>query len=211
MSRRWRVERSRDHYHKMAKSLGLRSRAAFKLLEIIKKFGVLKKGDVVLDVGAYPGGWLQVASKVVGSKGLVIGIDLKPIKEIGASNVRTIVGDVCDMDLYEKLVSVMPRKFDVILSDASPKLTGVWSIDIARHIHIVDCVLKLANRLLKKGGTAVIKAFQGEGLNELLINLRRYFNDVRPFKPKASRQRSREIYLVCTGFYGGSDISKDAT
>lgn len=210
MSRRWRAERSRDYYHRMAKDLGLRSRAAFKLLEIVKKFGVLKRGDVVLDVGAYPGGWLQIASKVVGPTGLVIGIDLRPIKSIGAPNVKTIVGDVCDVATHEKLANMIPRKVDVILSDASPKLTGVWSIDIARHLHIVNCVLKLANKLLKKGGKAVIKAFQGEELNELLMDLRQFFDEVRLFKPKASRQRSREVYLICTGFYGGSDISKDA-
>lgn len=209
MSRRWRVERSRDHYHKMAKNLGLRSRAAFKLLEITKKFNVLRRGDVVLDVGAYPGGWLQVASKIVGPTGLVIGIDLRPIKEIGASNVKTLVGDICDPTLHEKLANMLHCKVDVILSDASPKLTGVWSIDIARHSHIVECVLKLADKLLKKGGKAVIKFFQGEELNGLLTNLQRVFDDVRLFKPKASRQRSREIYLICTGFYGGSDISKD--
>lgn len=211
MSRRWRAERSRDHYHKIAKSLGLRSRAAFKLLEIIKRFSILKRGYVVLDVGAYPGGWLQVASKVVGPTGLVIGIDLRSIKEIGASNIKTIVGDVCDESLHEKLASMIPRKVDVILSDASPKLTGVWSTDMARHSHIVYCVLKLANKLLRKGGAAVIKAFQGGELNELLIDLRRFFDDVRLFKPKASRQRSREVYLICTGFYGGSDISRVAT
>lgn len=209
MSRRWRTERSRDHYHKMAKDLGLRSRAAFKLLEIVKRFGVLKRGYVVLDIGAYPGGWLQVASKVVGPMGLVVGVDLRPIKEVGAPNVKTIVGDVCDESLHEKLANMIPRKVDVVLSDASPKLTGVWSTDMARHAQIVHCVLKLANKLLRKGGTAIIKAFQGRELNELLMDLRRVFDDVRLFKPKASRQRSREVYLVCTGFYGGSDISKD--
>ncbi|MEM2214472.1 MAG: RlmE family RNA methyltransferase [Candidatus Nezhaarchaeales archaeon] len=194
----------------MAKKLGFRSRAAFKLLEINKKFGILKRGYVVLDVGAYPGGWLQVASKIVGSTGLVIGIDLRPISKMSAPNVKTVIGDVCDESLHDKLASMISRKIDVILSDAAPKLTGVWSTDIARHSHIIYCILKLANKLLRKGGTAVIKAFQGEELNELLMDIRSLFGDVRLFKPKASRQRSREVYLICTSFHGGNDINRDA-
>ncbi|MEM0217241.1 MAG: RlmE family RNA methyltransferase [Candidatus Nezhaarchaeales archaeon] len=210
MSRRWRAERSKDHFHKMAKKLGFRSRAAFKLLEINKRFGILKRGYVVLDVGAYPGGWLQVASKIVGSSGLVIGIDLRPISKISASNVKTVIGDVCDENLHDKLASMAPRKVDVILSDAAPKLTGVWSTDIARHSHIIYCILKLANKLLRKGGIAVIKAFQGEELNKILMDIRSLFGDVRLFKPKASRQRSREVYLICTSFRGGNDINRNA-
>ncbi|MEM0240743.1 MAG: RlmE family RNA methyltransferase [Candidatus Nezhaarchaeales archaeon] len=209
MSKQWRAERSRDYYHRMAKSLGFRSRAAFKLLEINKRFGILRRGYIVLDVGAYPGGWLQVASKAVGPTGLVIGIDLRPIKEMSAPNVKTIIGDICDESLHEKLASIIPRKVDAILSDASPKLTGVWSTDMARHAHIVYCVLKLAGKLLRKGGTAVMKVFQGKELDELLMDVRRLFSDVRLFKPKASRRRSREVYLICTGFYGDNDISKD--
>ena len=202
MSRRWRIERSRDHYHKMAKSSGFRSRAAFKLIEIIKRFGVIKEGQVVLDIGAYPGGWLQVASRATGPKGLVVGVDIRPIKELGKPNVKTIVGDVCDEDLHEELAEMLPGKVDVILSDASPKLTGVWTTDMARHEHIVRCVIKLANKLLRRGGVAVIKAFQGSELDDILPILRQQFEVVRLFKPKASRQRSREIYLICTGFRG---------
>jgi 23S rRNA (uridine2552-2'-O)-methyltransferase len=202
MSRRWKIERSRDHYHKMAKSLGLRSRAAFKLIEIIKRFGVIKEGHVVLDIGAYPGGWLQVASRATGPAGLVIGVDIKPIKELGRPNVKTIVGDVCDENLHEELVKMLPGKVDVILSDASPKLTGVWDIDMVRHEHLIRCVIKLANKLLKVGGAAVIKAFQGSELEDILSTLRQQFKKVRLFKPKASRQRSREVYLVCVGFRG---------
>lgn len=204
MSKRWRVERSKDHYHRMAKNFGFRSRAAFKLIEINKKFRVIRKGDVVLDLGAYPGGWLQVASRVVGPKGFVIGVDLKPIRELGLQNVKTIIGDVCDEKLHEELASIVPRRVDVILSDASPKLTGVWSTDMARHIHIVRCVVKLADKLLKEGGTAVIKAFQGSELKDLISILRLAFNKVRLFKPMASRQKSREVYLICKGFHGNN-------
>jgi 23S rRNA (uridine2552-2'-O)-methyltransferase len=200
MSRKWKIERSRDYYHKTAKSLGFRSRAAFKLIEMIKRFDVIKEGQVVLDIGAYPGGWLQVASRVTGPGGLVIGVDIKPIKELGMPNVKTITGDVCDENLHEELARTVPGKVDVILSDASPKLTGVWTTDMARHEHIVQCVIKLANKLLRKGGVAVIKAFQGSELNDILLALRQRFERVRLFKPKASRPTSREIYLICMGF-----------
>jgi len=205
MSRRWRIERSRDHYSKMAKSLGFRSRAAFKLIEIIERFNVIKEGQVVLDIGAYPGGWLQVASRATGPSGLVIGVDIRPIKKLGRPNVKTVVGDVCDESLHEELAKIVPDKVDVILSDASPKLTGVWTTDMAQHEHIIQCVIRLVNKLLKRGGVAVIKAFQGSELDDILSNLRRLFERVRIFKPKASRQRSREIYLICIGFRGDGE------
>jgi 23S rRNA (uridine2552-2'-O)-methyltransferase len=205
MSRRWKIERSKDYYHKMAKSSGFRSRAAFKLIEITKKFGVIREGHVVLDIGAYPGGWLQVASRATGPHGLVIGVDIRPIKELGRPNVKTVVGDVCNENLHEELAKVLPSKVDVILSDASPKLTGVWTIDMVRHEHIIRCVIKLANKLLKRGGVAVIKAFQGSELDGVLSALRQQFEKVRLFKPKASRQRSREIYLICMGFRGDGE------
>jgi len=207
MSRRWRIERSRDHYHKMAKSSGFRSRAAFKLIEMIERFNVIREGQVVLDIGAYPGGWLQVASRVTGPSGLVIGVDIRPIKELGRPNVKTMIGDICDEDLHEELARMVPGKVDVILSDASPKLTGVWATDMARHEHIVRCVIKLANKLLRKGGVAVIKAFQGSELNDILLIIRRQFERVRLFKPKASRPTSREIYLICVGFRGNDEGS----
>ncbi len=205
MSRRWKIERSRDHYRKMAESLGLRSRAAFKLIEMIERFDVIKEGQVVLDIGAYPGGWLQVASRATGPNGLVIGVDIKPIKELGRPNVKTITGDVCDESLHEELEKMTSGKVDVILSDASPKLTGAWATDMARHEHIVQCVIKLADKLLKKGGVAVIKAFQGSGLDDMLSALRQRFERVRLFKPKASRPTSREIYLICMGFLGDEE------
>ncbi|MHC1601235.1 MAG: RlmE family RNA methyltransferase [Candidatus Nezhaarchaeales archaeon] len=205
MSRRWHAERARDFYYKRAKQLGLRSRASFKLVEIIKKFNILKKGDIVLDLGAYPGGWLQVASEIVGREGLVIGVDLKPIKELGTSNVITIVGDVCDESTHEKIIKTLPRKADVILSDISPKLTGAWLTDIARHFHLVNCVLLLTSKVLKQGGVAVIKVFQSDELNELMVKLRDMFDKIRFFKPKASKSKSRETYLICMGFHRDGD------
>jgi len=205
MSRRWKIERSRDHYCKMAKSLGFRSRAAFKLIEIIERFNVIKEGQVVLDIGAYPGGWLQVASQATGPSGLVIGVDIRSIKKLGRPNVKTVVGDVCNESLHEELAKIVLDKVDVILSDASPKLTGVWTTDMAQHEHIIQCVIKLANKLLKRGGVAVIKAFQGSELDDILLKLRQLFERVRVFKPKASRPRSREIYLICIGFRGGGE------
>lgn len=200
MSRRWHMERLKDHYYREAKRLGFRSRAAFKLIEIIKRYKVIKEGDVVLDLGAYPGGWLQVASKAVGSKGLVVGVDLKPIEKLNLPNVITLVSDVCDQALYEKLLNVLPREIDVLLSDLSPSLSGVWSTDIAKHMSLIECALSIASRFLRSGGTAIIKAFQSEELNDLVRRLQETFNEVRLFKPRASKAKSREIYLICLGF-----------
>ncbi|MCS7140003.1 MAG: RlmE family RNA methyltransferase [Candidatus Nezhaarchaeota archaeon] len=204
MSKRWHKERARDFYYKHAKQLGLRSRAAFKLIEIAKKFNIFKRGYIVLDLGAYPGGWLQVASRAVGKSGLVIGVDLKPVKDLGFSNVILIVGDVCDESTHEKIVKVLPRKADVILSDISPKLTGVWPTDMAKHYYLIDCVLMLVLKVLKQGGTAVIKAFQGGEERELIARLCAMFNEVHKLKPKASKPKSRELYLVCLGFRGSN-------
>ena len=196
-------EARRDHYRRLAKKEGYRSRAAYKLIEIDEKFGVLKKGYVVIDFGAAPGGWLQVASKRVGPSGLVIGVDLKEIKPL-SENVRLLKSDVMDEGISSLLLSMMPRKADLILSDLSPKISGIWSVDHLRQIELCERVLELSQTLLRKNGSMVMKLFEGEQLRDFVGRVRRAFRTVRLFKPKASRKESSEIYLVSLGFVGGA-------
>ncbi|MCD6511948.1 MAG: RlmE family RNA methyltransferase [Thaumarchaeota archaeon] len=196
-------EARRDHYRRLAKKEGYRSRAAYKLIEIDEKFGVLKKGYVVIDFGAAPGGWLQVASKRVGPSGLVIGVDLKEIKPL-SENVKLLKGDVMDEGISSLLLSMMPRKADLILSDLSPKISGIWSVDHLRQIELCERVLELSQTLLRKNGSMVMKLFEGEQVRDFVGRVRRAFRTVRLFKPKASRKESSEIYLVSLGFVGGA-------
>ncbi len=196
-------EARRDHYRRLAKKEGYRSRAAYKLIEIDEKFGVLKKGYVVIDFGAAPGGWLQVASKRVGPSGLVIGVDLKEIKPL-SENVRLLKSDVMDEGISSLLLSMMPRKADLILSDLSPKISGIWSVDHLRQIELCERVLELSQTLLRKNGSMVMKLFEGEQVRDFVGRVRRAFRTVRLFKPKASRKESSEIYLVSLGFVGGA-------
>ncbi len=196
-------EARRDHYRRLAKKEGYRSRAAYKLIEIDEKFGVLKKGYVVIDFGAAPGGWLQVASKRVGPSGLVIGVDLKEIKPL-SENVKLLKSDVMDEGISSLLLSMMPRKADLILSDLSPKISGIWSVDHLRQIELCERVLELSQTLLRKNGSMVMKLFEGEQVRDFVGRVRRAFRTVRLFKPKASRKESSEIYLVSLGFVGGA-------
>ena len=196
-------EARRDHYRRLAKKEGYRSRAAYKLIEIDEKFGVLKKGYVVIDFGAAPGGWLQVASKRVGPSGLVIGVDLKEIKPL-SENVKLLKSDVMDEGISSLLLSMMPRKADLILSDLSPKISGIWSVDHLRQIELCERVLELSQTLLRKNGSMVMKLFEGEQARDFVGRVRRAFRTVRLFKPKASRKESSEIYLVSLGFVGGA-------
>ena len=196
-------EARRDHYRRLAKKEGYRSRAAYKLIEIDEKFDVLKKGYVVIDFGAAPGGWLQVASKRVGPSGLVIGVDLKEIKPL-SENVKLLKSDVMDEGISSLLLSMMPRKADLILSDLSPKISGIWSVDHLRQIELCERVLELSQTLLRKNGSMVMKLFEGEQVRDFVGRVRRAFRTVRLFKPKASRKESSEIYLVSLGFVGGA-------
>ncbi|MEM2539665.1 MAG: RlmE family RNA methyltransferase [Candidatus Methanomethylicia archaeon] len=189
-----------DPYYKLARNLGYRSRAAFKLLEINKKFKIIKNGFSVLDLGAAPGGWIQVVREAVGSKGLIVAVDLKYIKPLPWSNVVTIRGNVENEELIKALKNKFNERFDVILSDLSPNITGIWEIDHARQIFLTYRALKIANNLLKKNGAMIAKVFQGDLFNNLLMEFKCLFSSVAMVKPKASRTRSAEVYVVARGF-----------
>lgn len=197
-----------DHFFREAKRLGYRSRAAYKLLEIDDRRKVLTKGDRVLDCGAAPGSWLQVASKRVGPKGRVIGVDITPIDpERLPENVTVHEGDIREVDLSEALGG----KVDVVLSDMAPATTGTPSADQFRSAHLCEDLLGLLPGFLRRGGNCVMKVFEGEAYPELLRNTAQLFDRVKGFKPQASRSESVEIFIVCHGYKGsasGADNSE---
>jgi len=196
MSGRWMEERKRDLYRRMAREQGYRSRAAFKLKEIDKRFGIFNDAKVVLDLGAAPGGWLQAASEAVGKEGLVIGIDLKPIKSLGLENVKTVVGDITENSTLEEVRRLLPDPVDALLSDLSPQISGTWDVDQLLQIELTRSALRFAEEFLRPDGWVVLKVFQGMDTQSFLEGLRRRLGYMKIFKPKASRKRSAEIYVV---------------
>ena len=189
----------RDQYRRLAREEGYKSRAAYKLLENVRKYQLIKRGDVVLDLGAAPGGWLQVASEAAGDSGLVVGVDLEPV-ELSEPNVVTIQSDVKSPELAVKLEKALPRKADVVLSDLSPQVMGTWDLDHYRQIDLTMAAASLMGGFLRKGGNAMFKVFDGERFGETRAMLSKQFQKVQITKPKASRKGSAELYLVCFGF-----------
>jgi len=188
----------RDQYRRLAREQGYKSRAAYKLLENVRKYQLIKEGDVVLDFGAAPGGWLQVAAQAVGDSGLVVGVDLEPV-HVAEPNVVTIQSDVNSPELSVRLEKAMPRKADVFLSDLSPQVMGTWDLDHYRQIELTLTAARLAGGFLRKGGNAMFKVFDGERFAEMRAVLSAQFQRVQITKPKASRRASSELYLVCFG------------
>ena len=199
----------RDLYSRLAKKRGYKSRAAFKLIQLHKKYGIFSKGDRVLDLGCAPGGWLQVASKYVGRSGLVVGVDKRPVKRM-PGNVRFIKKDIYDEGIIDAIREVVQADFDVVLSDLSPDVTGIWELDSIKQIDLSERALKIAKQVLKEDGRMVVKVFQGEFTNEFLKALRKEFDDVRLTKPPASRPESSELYAVCFGLKKGSSRPRGA-
>jgi len=189
----------RDQYRRLAREEGYKSRAAYKLLENVRKYQLIKRGDVVLDFGAAPGGWLQVASEAAGESGLVVGVDLEPV-ELNVPNVFTIQSDVKSPGLTVKLEKALSRKADVVLSDLSPQVMGTWDLDHYRQIELTLAAAALMGGFLRKGGNAMFKVFDGERFGETRSLLSKQFQKVQITKPKASRKGSAELYLVCFGF-----------
>jgi len=188
-----------DSYYRMAKEMGLRSRAAFKLKQLDERYRIMRLGDVVVDLGAAPGGWTQVASRRVGHAGFVLAVDIQRMERIPQNNVRFLRGDVRDPHILEAAKKALPRKADVVLSDLSPKISGVWDIDHYRSIELARVALSAAEELLRPGGNFVVKVFQGEAFSGFLKDIREKFNFVKASKPKASRSGSAEIYVVAMG------------
>lgn len=185
-----------DKFAKRAKKEGYRARAAYKLLDLQRKFELLKCGDMVLDLGAAPGSWAQVASSLVGGKSLVVAVDMVPIKPFGLPFVRVFQKDILDGDFVEFLAKQGCKKFDVVLSDVAPNTTGVKERDQALSHELCLRVLEIATQLLKKGGVLVIKVFEGPDTPALIKEVERYFSSVKLVKPEASTKGSKERYIV---------------
>ena len=189
----------KDHYRKLAKEQGYRSRSAFKLIELNQKYNLIKSNDNILDFGAAPGGWLQVASKLVMPKGKVIGVDLLPIKPIN-DNVTIFQGDIRDEKVVNNILNEIGRKVDVILSDIAPNISGIWKIDHNNQIDLTRLIINRFPELLEKNGGCLLKAFDGPMLKPLENELRKNFTNVKLIKPKVSRNASSELYIACRGF-----------
>ena len=194
----------KDRFFRKAKAEGYRARSAFKLQEICQKHRLVRRGGTALDLGAAPGGFLQVLHGVVGPKGRVVGVDLTPIAELGLPGVTTLVGDALEPGLEGRLGAVHPGRFDLVVSDMAPKTTGAHATDVARSHVLVERVVEVAGEVLRPGGNLVAKVFMGAGFEALVADLKGRFSQVRIERPDAVRSRSRECYLVATGFRGGS-------
>ncbi len=187
----------RDYYRKLSRVKGYRSRSAYKLIHLNESYHILKPGNTVVDVGCAPGGWLQVARTAVAQSGMVIGIDIEPVAQL--DGVTVIQGDIENIQTIDLLIKTLRGKANVLLSDASPKISGLWSIDHARQISLSKSSLHLATQILVGGGSAVLKVFEGELLYAFKKETENYFDKVRLTKPKSSRRLSSELYLVCLG------------
>ena len=197
-SRRWLDRQHSDPYVKQAQQDGFRSRAAYKLLEIQEKDRILGPGMRVVDLGAAPGSWSQIAVRLTGPQGRVIALDLLDLEPI--VGVRILKGDFRESEVLDVLRAELTGvHLDLVLSDMAPNITGTSAVDLPRTIYLLELALDLARETLKPGGALVVKAFQGEGFDGFLRALRAEFDQVASRKPKSSRPESREIYLVAKG------------
>ena len=195
----WIKQRKRDYYYRKAKEEKFRSRAAYKLLQTVQKYKFMKRGDVVVDLGAAPGGWIQAARKIVGEEGFILGVDIKPIEPFEEENIITIVADITDPKTIETVRNLLPRPADVVISDVSPKISGIWEVDHARQIDLALSSMKIACGVLKPRGNFFVKVFEGDMLKDFLDKLKERFSVVKLVKPKASRAKSSELYILALG------------
>lgn len=201
MTNKWDKEQRKDEYYKRAKKENYHSRASYKLLQLDKKYKLIKKGDYIIDLGAAPGGWSQVALNKVGEQGLVISVDLQKIKPIeNTGNLIDIRGDFTSEETLKNIKNTMNRNADVILSDASPKLSGIKDVDQLRSLDLAENVLKISRSVLRNNGSMIMKVFQGEEFENLLKKIRKEFKTVKTTKPPSSRKKSVEMYVLARGF-----------
>jgi len=192
----WIQDRKREYYYKKAKAENYRSRATYKLVQTNEKYQFIRRNDVVVDLGAAPGGWIQAARKMVGKNGYVLGVDLKPIEPFTQEYIRTIVGDLTEPEIVDEILSFLPRKADVVISDAAPNITGVWEVDHARQIDLATKALEISLSLLRPLGNFFVKAFEGDLLNDFIQTVKTHFETVKIVKPQASRAKSSEMYIL---------------
>ena len=193
---RWQVEKHNDPYYKKAKQEEYRSRASYKLKQLDKKYKIIKLGDSVVDLGAAPGGWSQVALEKVGEEGLVVGVDLNRFKKFHEDNYYGIRGDFTTPEVQEKITNLIGGKAKVVMSDASPSLSGIKNIDQLRSIDLVNVVIEISENILERKGNLVMKVFQGPEYKNMLDSLKGKFRQVKTTKPASSRKKSSEMYVV---------------
>lgn len=198
-SRRWLKEHEDDVFVQRARQEGYRSRAVYKFLEINNKDHLVKAGMTVVDLGAAPGGWSQVVAKLVGSGGHVIAMDILPMEPL--DNVEFLQGDFREQEVLEQLLAMIgDRGVDLVISDVAPNTSGMEAVDQPRAMYLAELALDMARQVLKPGGGFLVKVFQGVGFDEYIRDLRTTFDKVITRKPRASRSRSREVYLLARGF-----------
>ena len=194
-SARWLREHFQDPYVRQAQAEGLRSRAAFKLTELIERDRLLRPGMTVVDLGAAPGGWTQVVREALGDRGRIIALDVLPMQ--GIAGVDVLQGDFRDATVLARLEALLAGSpVDLVLSDMAPNMSGVALVDQARAMELAELALEFSRRWLRPGGSLLVKLFKGVGFDEFVRNLRRDFERVSMRKPKASRARSREVYAL---------------
>lgn len=189
----------KDSYYWMAKREGFRSRAAYKLLQINKRFHVIKFGDKVVDLGAAPGGWSQVARLIVGETGFVLSVDITEFEPLPYKNVKILNLDITSDDAPEQILKIFNDKVDVVLCDAAPKVSGIWDIDHQRQLELARSALRIALKVLKTNGNFVTKLFEGSETKNIINEAKKFFKQVYLHRPPATRSSSSEIYLICKG------------
>lgn len=200
-SKGWLKEHFNDQYVKQSQQDGYRSRASYKLVELDEKDKLFRKGMTVVDLGAAPGGWSQVAARHVGDDGRVIASDILPMDSL--AGVEFVQGDFTENEVFEQILEAMgPGKADLVISDMAPNMSGMADVDQPRAMYLVELALDMARETLKKDGVFVAKVFQGEGFDAYVKDAKQSFKSVVIRKPGASRARSREVYVVAKGFRG---------
>jgi 23S rRNA (uridine2552-2'-O)-methyltransferase len=193
------IDARKDHYRKLAHEQGYRSRSAFKLMELNKSYRIIGSGFNVLDLGCAPGGWTQVATKLVGNRGKVMGVDISYVEEIrGAEIIR---GDIENDDMIDEINSYFGGKVRSVISDLSPQVSGNWSVDHAKQISLNYSAARIMEHVLAKKGNALFKIFDGEYTQEFYQYTKKKFSKVKMTKPLASRKPSSELYCICLGYH----------
>jgi 23S rRNA (uridine2552-2'-O)-methyltransferase len=193
----------KDFYYRRAKAEGLRARSAYKIDEIVRRHRLVAKGQAVLDLGAAPGGFLQILADAVGDKGVAVGVDLEPIRNLGRSWVRTAVVDLLAPDALARIRALHPGRFDLVTSDMAPKTIGVKVTDEARSLELCRMALGVARETLRLGGGFVTKVFMGGDFPLFKREVAALFDEVHVARPQATRERSYEVYVVGKGFTDG--------
>lgn len=205
MPKAWNQNRKQEFYYRKAKSENYRSRASYKLAQALNKFQFINRKDIVVDLGAAPGGWIQIARKRAGKRGFVLGVDVKPIDPFDQEYIRTIIADIKNPSIVSTILDFLPKKADVVISDAAPNISGTWEVDQAKQIDLADRALIISLQILRPSGNFFTKVFEGSMLNDFIKKVKKYFKFVKLIKPKASRSKSAEMYLLGLGMK--SDIN----